>query len=224
MIKVNEKNRSFIFLAATMIVGLIIIGFQIFVDSDDVTDVETINKQVNPNYKVLETKIGNLKNQTFNPTSYNTLISNIDDSYLKHKITFEWKVNLTSKLTTAYSNLVYSQCEFYLSGYNIHTSTEVLSWLQQLENITSQNSKIEYYRGQINAYDDYTIYLPKEVDDFYSNFDESKYNDLKNKVISMPKLDDKYKNNSKFKNIKEQNSSKLEEAYRNWAEQDNSLK
>lgn len=223
MIKVTEKNRGLVFLAATMLIGILLIGVQMYRESDDIKDGEIVNDAANTNVKELENKIESLKNQNFNPTSYNTLASEIDESYRQALITNAAKNNLMSNLTSVYSDLVYSRCEFYLTG-NLGTSTEVLSWLQQLENITSRNSKTDYYRGQINAYDNYSINLPKEVDNFYGQpFDESKYNELKSKVISMPKLDAKYKNNSKFNNIKNQNTIKLEEAYRNWAEQDNDL-
>jgi hypothetical protein len=217
-----KKNRSILFLAATMIVGILLIGIQTFRESDEIKGDEIVNDAANTNFKELENKIQNLKNQNFNPTFYNTLATEIDASYQQELITSTAKNNLLSNLTSVYSNLVYSRCEFYLTS-NLGTSTEVLSWLQQLENITSRNSKIDYYRSQINAYDYYTRDFINKVNSFCISFDEEKFPEFKKEVETMPRLDNKYKSNGKFNQIKQQCISNLDNAYRNWAEQDSEL-
>jgi len=221
MIKVTEKNRGLVFLAATMLIGILLIGVQMYRESDDIKDGEIVNDAANTNVKELENKIESLKNQNFNPTSYNTLASEIDESYRQELITNAAKNNLMSNLTSVYSDLVYSRCEFYLTG-NLGTSTEVLSWLQQLENITARNSKIDFYRTQIKAYDYYSNQFTKKVDYFCQtgSFDESEYTQLKTEANTMPRLNAKYKSNRKFNQIKQQCIANLEIAYRNWAQED----
>jgi DNA repair ATPase RecN len=120
---------------------------------------------------------------------------------------------------------VYNQCEFYLTGNRINTSTNILKWLQQLETITSRNSKIDFYRSQIKAYDYYSEQFINKVNSFCNTteFDENVYSQLKTEANTMPRLNNKYKNNTKFNQIKQQSVAKLEIAYRRWAEQDSEL-
>lgn len=221
MIKVTEKNRGLVFLAATMLIGILLIGVQMYRESDDIKGDEIVNDAANTNFKELENKIGSLKNQNFDPTSYNTLATEIDASYQQELITSAAKNNLMSNLTLVYSNLVYSRCEFYLTGTNLNTSTEVLNWLQQLESITSRNSKIDFYRGQISAYLYYSETLPNKVNDFISpgitNYDQSIYDSLKDEVKNMPKLSESYKNKSKFNAIRTSLISELEKFNADWA-------
>lgn len=225
MIKVTEKNRSLIFLAATMLIGILLIGVQMYRETDDIKGDTIFNEGPKTPFKELEDKIESLKNQNFDPTSYNTLASEIDESYRQDLITSTAKNNLMSNLTLVYSNLVYSRCEFYLTGTNLHTSTEVLNWLQQLENITSKNSKIDFYRSQITAYDYYSEQFNNKVNSFCdtTEFDENVYSLLKTEAITMPRLNAKYKNTAKFNQIKQKSVAKLEIAYRNWAQQDSEL-
>ena len=221
MIKVTEKNRGLVFLAATMLIGILLIGLQMYRESDDIKSDEIVNDAANTNFKELEHKIENLKNQNFNPTSYSTLASEIDESYRQGLITSATKNNLISNLTSVYANLVYSRCEFFLTGNNLNTSSEVLNWLQQLENITSKNSKIEYYRAQISAYLYYSETLPNKVNKFISpgitNYDQSIYDSLKDEVKNMPKLTESYKNRSKFNAIRTSLISELEKFNADWA-------
>lgn len=221
MIKVTEKNRGLVFLAATMLIGLLLIGVQMYRESDDIKGDTIFNEGPKTPFKELENKIENLKNQNFDPTSYNTLASEIGDSFRQDLITSSAKNNLMSNLSTVYSDLVYSRCEFYLTGNNLNSSTEVLNWLQQLENITSRNSKIDFYRGQINAYLYYSETLPNKVNDFISpgitNYDPDTYNSLKEEVINMSKLRESYKNRSKFSAIRKNLTSDLEKFNADWA-------
>ena len=225
MIKVTEKNRSLIFLAATMLIGILLIGVQMYRETDDIKGDTIFNEGPKTPFKELEYKIESLKNQNFDPTSYNPLASEIDESYRQGLITSTAKNNLMSNLASVYSNLVYSRCEFYLTGSNLNTSTDVLKWLQQLENITSKNSKIDFYRSQITAYDYYSEQFINRVNSFCntSEFDENVYSQLKTEANTMTKLNSKYKNNAKFNQIKQQSVAKLEIAYRRWAEQDSEL-
>ena len=92
----------------------------------------------------------------------------------------------------------------------------------KLENITARNSKIDFYRTQIKAYDYYSNQFSKKVDYFCQtgSFDESEYTQLKTEANTMPRLNAKYKSNRKFNQIKQQCIANLEIAYRNWAQED----
>ncbi|MDI1317429.1 hypothetical protein [Flavobacterium sp.] len=221
MIKITEKNRSLVFLAATMIIGVLIVGVLILVENNDVQGVEIIDEQANTNFKDLENKIDILKNQNFDPNSYNTLATAIDASYEQGLINSSAKANLISNLTTVYSNLVYNRCEFYLTGNTMNTSTDVLNWLSQLESITSRNSSIDYYRGQINAYIYYSETLPNKVDSFISpgitNYNDTLYYSFKNEIDNMPKLQPKYRAKPLFNNIKTRLINELAQFNTDWA-------
>jgi hypothetical protein len=97
---------------------------------------------------------------------------------------------------------------------NVGTSQEVLSWLNQLQRITSRNSKIDTYRNQIKWYNYYATTLPNKVDAFIApgitNYEDNLYEKLKNEVQTMPNFDPSYKNSSKFSSIRNNLISKLE--------------
>lgn len=211
--KIAEQNRSLVFLAGTLVMGILIISVLLFVERNDVEGVEIVNEQANTNFKALESKIDALKNQNFNPNSYNTIATEIDASYQQELITGSAKSNLVTKLTSVYSDLVFKQCELFLTR-NYNTSKDVLSWLNQLQRITSRNSKIDTYRNQINLYNYYSTTLPNKVDAFIApgitNYEDNLYEKLKNEVQTMPKFDPSYKNSSKFSGIRYNLISKLE--------------
>jgi hypothetical protein len=211
--KITEQNRSFVFLAGTLVMGILIISVLLFVESNDVEGVEIVNEQANTNFKALETKINALNNQNFNPNSYNTIATEIDASYQQELITGSAKSNLVTKLTSVYADLVYKQAELFLSR-DVGTSQEVLSWLNQLQKITSRNSKIDTYRNQIKWYNYYETTLPNKVDAFIApgitNYEENNYQRLKQEVKTMPNFDPSYKNRSKFNSIRYNLTSRLE--------------
>lgn len=201
-----------------MVIGALLILVMVFVENTGTPtgDPErTEGPDAGPEFKKIENKISNLKNQSFNPNCFNTLTTEIDSYYEQGIFLSSSKTYLISKLTSVYSELVYSRCESYLKGTNSNTNNEVLSWLSQLENITAKNSKIDYYRSQIKAYIYYSEILPDEVNNFISpgitNYDQSKYDVLKDRVQKMPNLDQKYKNRPKFNAIKTKLISKLEQ-------------
>jgi hypothetical protein len=211
--KMTEQFRSLVFLAGTLIIGVLIICVLLFVERNDVEGVEIVNEQANTNFKVLETKIDDLKMQNFNPNNYNTLATEIDASYQQELITGSAKSNLVTKLTSVYSDLLYKQTELFLTS-DVGTSQEVLTWLNQLERITSKNHKIDTYRSQIKWYNYYASILPNKVDAFIApgitNYNENKYQRLKQEVQTMPNFNSSYKNRSKFNSIRYKLTSKLQ--------------
>jgi hypothetical protein len=204
--KITEKNRSLVFLGGTILVGILIIGILMFTESSDVDGVEIVDQPVNTNFKALESKIKNLKTQNFNPSSYNTLATDIDASYQQELLNASAKTNLMSNLAMVYSNLVYSRCEHFLMGAGMDSSSDVISWLNQLEKITAKNKRIDKYRSQINAYNYYSTTLPAKVNQFIypgiTNYNEDKYDAYMKEVVNMPNLDPAYKNKPKFLKIK----------------------
>jgi len=221
MIKVTEKNRGLVFLAATMIIGVLAIGVLLLAETSEVPTTGMANESVGTNFKILEGKIESLKRQKFNPSSYSTLATEIDASYQQELITMAAKNNLMLNLDAVYSNLVYGKCEIYLSGSTLNTSATVMSWLKQVENNTARNRKIDYYRDQINAYNYYSEIVPRKVSNFISpgitNYDDSTYNALKSELKNMPKLNAAYKNKPKFNGIRTNLIRKLEQFNADWA-------
>lgn len=221
--KITEKNRSLAFLGGTMLVGILIVGILVLSESTDVESVEIVNEPVNTNFKILENKIKNLKTQNFNPNSYNTIATEIDASYQQDLITSAAKTNLTSSLSSVYATLVYNQCEMYLTN-NFGNSDNILSWLNQLEKISSKNAKIDKYRNQIKWYKYYSTSLPTKVNNFIAggntNFDENLYLKLKEEVQKMPSLESRYKNTAKFNTIRVQLTAGLTDFYNQWNQQE----
>jgi len=209
--KLTDGNRSLVFLAGTLILGVLIISVLLFVESNDVEGVEIINEQANSNFKVLETKIEDLNKQNFNPNYYNTLATEIDASFQQELITGSAKSNLVAKLISVYSDLVYKQTELFLTS-DVGTSQEVLTWLNQLEKITSKNPKIDTYRSQIKWYNYYSSTLPNKVEVFIKNgnYTDKKYSDLSNELKNMAFFKPIYKNRLKFNSIRKNLMLKLD--------------
>jgi hypothetical protein len=209
--KLTDGNRSLVFLAGTLILGVLIISVLLFVESNDVEGVEIVDEPVNTNFKVLETKIDDLRKQNFNPNNYNTLATEIDASYQQELITGSAKSNLVTKLTSVYSDLVYKQTELFLTS-DVGTSLEVLTWLNQLERITSKNPKIDTYRSQIKWYNYYATTLPNKVEVFINNgnYTDEKYSELSNELKNMAYFKPVYKNRLKFNNIRKNLMLKLD--------------
>ncbi|SEB06527.1 hypothetical protein SAMN05443667_11919 [Flavobacterium gillisiae] len=214
MIKITEKNRSIVFLAGTILIGILLIGAVMYIEYDDVEDIEIVNEPPSTTFPILEKKIANLKQQNFNPTSYSTLATEIDASYQQGLINSSAKTNLITNLTSVYSGLVYNQCGFFLAGTNANSSTDVLNWLAQLERISAKNVKIDNYRNQIKWYQYYSLSLPTKVNNFIrpgiTNYDEATYKVLKTEVQQMPNLKPEYKNKAKFSKIRTELTAKLE--------------
>ncbi|CAM3774869.1 hypothetical protein FLGE108171_14620 [Flavobacterium gelidilacus] len=222
MIKITDKNRSGIILGGILLIGILLIGFVMYFENDEVESMNKVNDPAPTNVKALESLISNLKTQKFDASNYASIASEINGSHTEGLITGSAKNNLLNNLNTAYADLVYAKCEGYLNTNSNHTSGDIFKWLTQLENIISKNRRIEYYRGQIKAYDHYAVSLPNKINNFcrLGNFDEEKYLKLKNEMNEMSSLDNKYKSKSKFINIKLENINMLENAYRDWIEID----
>jgi len=221
----TEQKRSVIFLGFTLLLGALLIGGMLLFETKTPGVIGGPGIIVDGKEKVkeIETKINNLNYQEFDPSCFSSLKTEIDTNYELDIFPSSSKTYLTNKLNSVYSDLVYKQCEIFLKK-DIGNYKVLNSWLLKLEIVISKNAKIDYYKNQIKAFDYYTRSLPKEVDFFCKQpFDENRYKELKKIVNDMPKLDIKYKNNTKFNNIKNQNIKKLEAAYRSWVEPDNDL-
>lgn len=209
--KITEQNRSLIFLAGTIVLGVLIISV-LMLGGGDVPPPIIKNDLADPNSKALETKIDDLKKQHFNPDSYSTLLTEIDGSYQQELITGSAKSYLVMKLTNEFSDLVYKQAELFLKQ-DVGKSDEINSWLNQLEKITAGNSKINNYRNQIKWYNYYASTLPAKVDAFIesgiSNYQKSTYQSLKQELQDMPQFEAAYKNRSKFNMIRMKYKDKL---------------
>ena len=194
-----------------------------FSENSDIGGTGPIDEPATTTFPVLENKIKSLKTQNFNPNSYNTIATEIDASYQQGFITSSAKTNLISSLSSVYATLVYNQCEIYLTN-NFGNSDEILSWLNQLEKISSKNAKIDQYRNQIKWYKYYSTSLPAKVNNFIAggntNFDENVYLTLKEEVQKMPSLESRYKNAAKFNTIRGQLTARLTDFYNQWNQQE----
>lgn len=112
------KDNNFKILGIIILLGALIIGGLMFVENSDVDSNEIVDEKANTNYKELENKILALKNNNFDPSSYNTIATEINSSSERELITLSAKTNLMTNLSQVYSDLVLSRCEFYLTNNN----------------------------------------------------------------------------------------------------------
>lgn len=221
MIKLSEKNRSYIFLGGIVVVGIIFIGALMLFENEDVGRYEKVDDPPPTNSLSLESKIAQLSDQNFTPSIYSTLSTEIETSHSQDLITREVKENLISSLKTKYSNLVYNKCNFFLTGNSTNSSNEVFGLLKQVEGIIGADKRIDRYREQIRLYEYYTKVLPSKVQRFLQGgtleFQERVYLQYKKELENMPGLDGKYRNTPKLSQIKTNFVAKLEKLYNEYS-------
>jgi hypothetical protein len=223
MKNITKENRGLVFLAAIMIIGVLAVSYIAIRDQGGVVNTEdNINTFPKKSFDDFNNKIENLKYaKFFDPTSYNTLITEIDASYKQKLITKDAESQLKSNLYEVYSGLIYYRCEFYLAGNSLDSGNNLLNWLKQLENIAAKNSKIDFYKAQINAFNYYSKTLPNKVSNFISpgigNYEQNIYDALIIEVTNMPKLNSKYKNTQKLNIIRKKTKESLEQFRADWA-------
>jgi len=224
MPRVNEKNRSFVFLAVVLVVGLLLIGVVSLIDNGVESRDEHIENPPKTNSLNLENKIANLRNQNFSPSAYSTLSTEIEASHSEKLITSQVKENLLASLSQKYSELVYERCESFLNGSNAYNSRELMGLLNQLEGITSGRPKISRYKEQISLYEYYSKTFPATVERFIEggvgNFTDNTYINYKDSLQQMPGLDAKYRNTPKLNQIRSRLIAGLEDLYGRFTELD----
>jgi hypothetical protein len=202
--KFIQKNRNGVFLIATILIGALLIGGLFMVDESSSSSEDATGITSDQYYKEIEKEIEGLKSKKFDANAFNVISAKINASYNTDLITITAKNYLRKKLATIYSGLVYAQCESFLTN-NKGNSAELVKWLNQIKSL-SANDKTNFYLAQIKWYNYYSVALPAKVNAFISpgisNYEDSRYLALKTEVENMPNLDRKYKNNSKFINIK----------------------
>jgi hypothetical protein len=217
MTKLTEKNRGLVFLAGTLVAGILVTCILMLFENNDVVRVATITNPPESNSASLENNINNLNNQNFDPASYSTLATGIDASYRQGLITIAVKATLDDRLKATYSNLVYDKCELFLISKSTSSSSDILGLLKQVEGIRARNAKIDFYRKQIDLFEYYSNVLPDKVNRFIQEgtekFVETTYLAYKDELQTMPGFDPRYKNTPKFNQIKDGLISRLQNLY-----------
>ena len=216
----KDQKRNLLFLGITLIIGVLVIGGMLLSESA-IPNGQGGGSPPDggPIFKKLETKINDLKSNKFDPSCFNSIKTEIDSDYDSNLFDISSKSYLTKKLSSVYSDLVYNECELFLSK-DIGSNESISSLLNHLESITSNNSRIVYFKNQIKWYNYYTKTLPNKVYAYISsgitNYDQYKNEKFKQEVNEMPYFDSKYKNRSKFIMIKNKLNKDLADFSFDW--------
>lgn len=203
---IKRINRSTLILICTLLLGVLAVGITQYPESGDVV---VVNDNTSPEfqnniYDKLKTKVASLKSGTFNPNSFDVVEGSVQGYLSEELITIPAASALKAEMNRVFADRVYAQCEMFLRN-GTGNSAQVLQWLNLLQSKVGTNSRINNYRSQINWYQYYSIALPNKVNAFVQsgigNYEDAKYQGLKNEVQNMPGFSPDYKNKSKFINI-----------------------
>jgi hypothetical protein len=217
--KFSESKRNIYILGLVILIGIICIGIAMLIEANTVPR-PTIEETTPPsNDQSLRNEINNLRTEPFSPSSYSSIAQAIESSYQQSLITNATKASLEGDLINVYSDLVYNQCNLFLSSNSNYTSSDVLLWLQQIESIIGNNSRINYFKDQIRLYIYFSETLPRAIGRFLSNgFQEvSDYEQtnisFRAELKNMPNFDARYSTNPKFNMIRKDLTNRLEQKY-----------
>lgn len=204
MKKINI-NRNTVLLLILFVVGGLGIAVMTFLESDGTFFSTIKEEETNSNYKDLQNKVDAFKSNTnWTKEDYLALEKEIKTSCKIDLITKTTEGNLITTLNTEVSNKVYQKCENYLLSRSADSQSEMINWLNFINDKTTQHSKSNYYKGQIIKYNYYATTLPKSIKEFtssFNNYSDDKYQQYLTLLKNMPGLDAKYKVNAKFKNV-----------------------
>lgn len=206
------NKRKLIILGSIIVTGLLLIGGITLFEGSSISGPQMVNDRAGSNKKDLEKKIDNFRKDNFQPEMYATLLMEINSSKEQGLIESSSSIFLTEELNNVYKKLVFDQADYYLNKGS-GDKNSVLSYLSSLEKAIGRDTKIDFYKTQIQKYDYYANSFPTKVTSFTNgspaNFSINKYNSLKNEAENMPGLDNQYKSKEKFTSIKKSAVSKL---------------
>jgi outer membrane murein-binding lipoprotein Lpp len=205
-------TRQIKFLIGAIIIGVLLIAISMCDDYSNVPKIKTSSNELGTNFSPLESKIKVLSAQNYKPSDFITLKAEIHSSFSSELITQAGEENLKLQLKETQTNLLFSECELFLKGASSN-SKQLLQWLDDLKRNFPEESKIGYYKAQIDAYNYYTTTLPNKINSLVriQCFDDVKSNNLKSEIQQMSRLD---RNFRRKLNAKVQKLVKQIEEYR----------
>lgn len=204
----NKFNRNSIILISVLFTGILLIGIlKYFTETETLTPQRPKPKtaQKETVYDELSVKLETLKSGVFKPAEFDILEGSIEGSLASGSITQKAADYLNEKKNEILANRIYQQCDIFLIN-DRGNSSQILTWLNELQKKNGAKSKIENYRKQIYWHQYYSVTLPNKVNGFIqpgiTNYVKKTYLSLMNEVETMPGLDNRYKNTSKFSKIR----------------------
>jgi hypothetical protein len=207
-------KRQLFFILLTISLGSVLIAIILFLDFIENIDIQ--NSTINfSNVRILEDKITNLSSAEYDPYKYACLDAEIYSSHRIGLVSQSAEDNLILQLKNRQLDNVIQHCDNYLLGQsNKYSSNKLLYWLYDLSKVYPENKKVEYFIGQINAYNNYIFNLSADVNKFVNDgsycLDKKTYDALKGRLENIKGLDKKYKITKIIKNIKNRNDNLLD--------------
>jgi hypothetical protein len=210
-------KRQLFFILLTISLGSVLIAIILFLDFIENIDIQNSTNSFS-NVRILEDKIKNLSSAEYDPFKYACLDAEIYSSNRIGLVSQSAEDNLILQLKNRQLDNVIEHCDNYLLGQSHNYSSEkLLYWLYDLNQVYPENKKIEHFRAQINAYNNYKFNLRQDVLNFVNDgsscLDKKIYNNLKERSTNMKGLDKKYKTTKIIKNLKESNDNLLSRKY-----------
>jgi hypothetical protein len=186
-------TRQLKFLIGAIAIGVIFIGISMWWEGTVVVVPKTPNNNMGTNFSNLESKIKILNKEDYNPSNFISLIAEIHSSFSSELITQAGEDNLKLQLKVTQTNVLFSECESFLKGSSSN-SRQLLLWLDELKTSYVEETEIDYFKGQINAYNYYHITLPNKINSFVTKgcYDDVNSSALITEIQKMSRLDNKY--------------------------------
>lgn len=203
----NTKNKPIILLLITIVLGLIFIAVSMFLEGGNSKANDLPQNTYSSTYKECDSLIEIIT--SYEISQFDFVRSKINASAGNNQITIDEKINLKQKLSYKQQEKIIIVYENYLTGRNNNYQL-----MRQLTSDFFKNNRIDSelkkYESQVKTLNYYNKNLMNKVNKFIANecWDQNQYNSLKSE-IKFEKLDSRYRNNSKLKELNKTIEEKL---------------
>lgn len=198
----NDKNRVFYFMGATVFVALLIIGVM-YISGDSgrkggVKKTTQAELSSDPTVDIKKATL-DLSAANVSPDKYSTITSKITAAFNQKLINTTLRESLQLELDIKYKSASTAKLDHLINAdpVDINTFNGIISHLKA---IGVNDPKFANYQSGLAKMTYYTTSLPSKVSAFtnrsFSNYNHNAYNALKNEVEVLPGLDPLFKKKS----------------------------
>lgn len=198
----NDKNRVFYFMAATVVVALLIIGVMYISGSNNDGEQEGGTRKVtlssDPTVDIKKATI-DLTVANVSPDKYSTITQKITAAFNQKLINTALRSSLQLELDNKYKSASITKLDYLIKKDPVDVAA-FNGIISHLKAIGVSDPKFANYQSGLAKMTYYTSSLPSKVSAFtgrsFANYNHDGYNALKNEIETLPGLDPLFKNKS----------------------------
>lgn len=214
----NPKYRNLYFLAATLGVGLLIIGVMKLIGPHGPSTDRSNSGRVAQiaGHQDLEKKIVSMSTQDFSPKLYNNLLIEINAGATQNLFNQAIKDMLIQQLNAKYKEVSTARIQMLLRADPVNQE-EIQNLISHQETTFGATAQLNAVKNKFKALNYYTQVLPNKIraftDQGFSGFDGNQYQALMNDLERMGNMDADFKKKKSVQTTKSAGISKLRDFY-----------